>query len=82
MLLFFSQVRPYVPSNGLIGYWGFYGNANDESGNNNHGIPANLVSTVDRFGNENSAYQFNGKNSRIDVPNAFFNIGWNTFTIS
>src|SRR6218665_452910 len=78
----FSQVPPYVPTNGLVGYWGFNGNANDDSGNNNHGSPTNVVSTTDRFGNANSAYQFNGYNSRIDVTNAFFNIGWDSFTIS
>ena len=28
----FSQVPNYVPTNGLVGYWPFNGNANDESG--------------------------------------------------
>jgi hypothetical protein len=61
---------------------GFNGNANDESGNNNHGIATNVFLTSDRFGNTNSAYQFNGSTSRIDVTNAFFNIGSDSFTIS
>jgi hypothetical protein len=35
----FSQNIPsYVPKNGLIGWWPFNGNANDESGNGNNGI--------------------------------------------
>jgi len=28
-----SQIPAYVPTNGLVGYWPFNGNANDESGN-------------------------------------------------
>ena len=42
----------------------FNGNANDVSGNGNHGIlagqTANPVLTTDRFGNANSAYEFGG----------------------
>ncbi|NBU91173.1 MAG: LamG domain-containing protein, partial [Flavobacteriia bacterium] len=33
----FSQAPSYVPANGLIGWWPFNGNANDESGNGNNG---------------------------------------------
>lgn len=78
----FCQIPNYVPSNGLVGYWGFNGNANDASGNNNHGVASNAYLTTDRFGQTNSAYQFNGSNARIDVSNAFFNVGWNSYTIS
>jgi len=28
-----AQIPNYVPSNGLVGWWPFNGNANDESGN-------------------------------------------------
>ncbi len=53
-----AQVPSYVPTNGLVGWWPFNGNANDESGNNLNGnvIGANL--TTDRFGMPNSAYNF------------------------
>lgn len=53
----------------------FSGNANDVSGNNNHGILGgqtnNPVLTADRFGNPNSAYEFGGYNNKnwIRVPN-------------
>ncbi|MBT5931868.1 MAG: hypothetical protein HOH34_00865, partial [Flavobacteriales bacterium] len=33
----FSQVPNYVPTDSLVGWWGFNGNANDESGNGNDG---------------------------------------------
>ena len=29
-----AQIPSYVPTNGLVGYWEFNGNANDSSGNN------------------------------------------------
>ena len=35
-LTIFAQIPNYVPSNGLVGYWPFTGNANDLSGNNNN----------------------------------------------
>ena len=33
----FAQIPAYVPANGLVGWWPFNGNANDESGNGNNG---------------------------------------------
>lgn len=58
----FSQVPNYVPSTGLVGWWPFNGNANDESVNANSGTVNGATLTTDRFGNGNSAYYFNGGN--------------------
>ena len=33
-----QNVPSYVPANGLVGWWPFAGNANDESGNGNNGL--------------------------------------------
>ncbi len=77
-----QPVPAYVPTNGLVGWWGFNGNANDESGNGNNGTTTNVAVTTDRFGTANAAYSYNGINSRIDVANAFFDVGWPQFTIS
>jgi Concanavalin A-like lectin/glucanases superfamily/Secretion system C-terminal sorting domain len=64
-----GQVPSYVPTNGLVGYWPFNGNANDESGNGNNGTVIGGVSnTTDRFGEANAAYLFNGIDGYIDVP--------------
>lgn len=63
-----AQVPNYVPSNGLVGWWPFNGNANDESVNGLNGTVTNATLTTDRFGNTNSAYSFNGTNSFISVP--------------
>ena len=75
----FAQVPSYVPSNGLVGYWPFNGNANDESGSGNNGVLNGVTLTTDRFGNNDSAYSFDGVNDNIGLGN-FFN--YTTFSIS
>jgi hypothetical protein len=56
-----------IPSNGLVGYWPFNGNAYDASGNGNNGTVNGATFTTDRFGNVNSAYSFDG-GATISVP--------------
>jgi hypothetical protein len=53
---------------GLVAYYPFNGNANDESGNAHHGIIYGALSAIDRFGVANKAYHFNGINDSIVVP--------------
>jgi uncharacterized protein (TIGR02145 family) len=68
----FSVVRSFtvaqVPVDGLVAYYPFNGDAKDESGNGRNGIVNGLTLTSDRFGNVNSAYQFNGTSDFIEVP--------------
>ena len=45
---------------GLIADYPFDGNSNDISNNNNNGTVVNAVLTTDRFGNPESAYEFDG----------------------
>jgi hypothetical protein len=54
----FAQVPSYVPANGLVGWWPFDGNANDESGNGNNGTVNGATLTADRNGVANQAYSF------------------------
>ena len=61
----FAQVPSYVPTDGLVGYWPFNGNANDVSGNGNNGTVNGAILANDRNGNANSAYTFNGVSSYI-----------------
>jgi len=79
-----QNVPVYVPTNGLVGWWPFNGNANDESGNGNNGINNGATLTIDRNGNLNSAYYFSsaGCATRIDIAN--FNYGGpvNSFSMS
>jgi hypothetical protein len=61
-----AQVPSYVSKNGLQGWWGFNGNANDQSGNNNHGTFKNDVKLVkDRFNSEQCAVYLNGDSSYV-----------------
>lgn len=65
-----SQDLPsYVPTDGLVAYYPFNGNANDESGNGNHGTVNGATLTEDRFGNVEQAYTFDGINDFIDISN-------------
>jgi hypothetical protein len=65
---FEGQLPSYLPSNGLVGWWTFNGNANDESGNGNNGVVNGATLTEDRFGNANATYSFNGSSDFIEVP--------------
>jgi len=49
-----------IPTEGLVAYYPFNGNANDESGNGNDGTNYGATITTDRFGNENSAFSYDG----------------------
>ncbi|HDP99667.1 MAG TPA: laminin G, partial [bacterium] len=53
-----------------IAFYPFNGNANDESGNDHHGIVMGALLTEDRMSNPESAYYFNGSFALIQVPNA------------
>ncbi len=56
-----AQLPSYLPADGLVGWWPFNGNANDESGNGNDGVVNGAMLTEDRNGVENSAYLFAGQ---------------------
>jgi hypothetical protein len=73
-----AQVPNYVPTNGLVGYWPFNGNANDESGNGNNGTVNGATLTTDRFGAANKAYSFDGINQYIAVSRNYIS----TFSVS
>ncbi len=65
---------------GLIGYYPFNGNANDESGFHQNGVVYGASLTNDRFGHSNSAYTFDGISSYIEISPNQQTI--NDFTIS
>ena len=60
-------------SKGLVAYYPFNGNANDESGNGNHGVVYGATLTLDRFDNENVAYLFDGNEDSIQLPHNIIN---------
>ena len=60
---------------GLLAYYPFNGNANDESGNGNNGTVNGATLTTDRFVNANKAYNFDGVNDKIytNINSGFVN---------
>ena len=60
--------RGVPPTNGLVAYYPFNGNANDASGNGNNGTVNGATLSTDRFGKLNSAYSFNGISDFIEIP--------------
>jgi len=73
-----------IPSwltNGLVAYYPFNGNANDESGNGNNGTVNGATLATDRFGFSNSSYLTNSNNQYIKTQRVIQNVS-NTFTIS
>ncbi|MFN5319222.1 MAG: LamG-like jellyroll fold domain-containing protein [Bacteroidia bacterium] len=77
-----AQVPNYVPTNGLVGWWPFNGNANDESGNGNNGTVNGAILAEDRFGLNNSAYEFDGVSNFIQVNDNQTLDLTNTYTLS
>lgn len=74
-----SQDLPsYVPTNGLVAYYPFNGNANDASGNGNHGTVNGAILANDQDGNENKAYEFIvNENGGWGSPQNEINIAYN-----
>lgn len=56
-------------NDGLVAYYPFNGNADDASGNGNHGTVHGATLIDDRFGNFDSAYSFDGVDDYIDIGN-------------
>ena len=54
-----------VPTNGLVAWYPFNGDVNDESGNNNVLQSFGITSTTDRFGNLNAAYSFSNTQTNV-----------------
>jgi hypothetical protein len=61
--LAFSQ----APTSGLVAFYPFNNNSNDESGNSRNGISSNVTYTIDRFGLSNKSAVFNATNSSITI---------------
>ena len=83
LVMIFSFSGPAVAglNDGLVAYYPFNGNANDESGNGNNGTVYGATLTDDRFGNTGSAYDFDGIDDYVDIKkqllsNADFTVGF------
>lgn len=65
-----TQNNDELLKDGLIVYYPFNGNANDESGNGNDGKVYGATLAADRFGNHEKAYSFNGETTWIKAENS------------
>ena len=70
-----AQLPSYVPTSGLIGWWPFTGNANDNSVNLNNGTVYGATLTTDRYGNPRCAYSFNGLTNSITATPSTLPLG-------
>jgi len=65
-----SQDLPsYIPTDGLVAYYPFNGNANDESGNDHHGV-VNEATLSDGLRGKDTAYNFGSDSAYISVPSS------------
>ncbi len=62
-------------TDGLLAYYPFNGNENDESGNGNHASFSGAVLTADRFGALNKAFQFNEAGDHMSASVASMPLG-------
>lgn len=76
LLVLLLLIFPFATSafaaltDGLVAYYPFSGNADDASGNGNHGVVNGATPASDRFGQADSAYSFDGATAYIRVPAA------------
>jgi len=76
-----TTVNITIPTDGLIAYYPFNGNANDESGNGHNGSVHGATLAVDRFNTINSTYSYDGSDYiSIEDDNAF-SFGMSPFTM-
>ncbi len=65
-----GRLTPWNFSEGLVAYYTFDSNANDDSGNGNNGILHGVTLTDDRHGNVDGAYHFDGTSAYIEVADS------------
>ena len=86
IVLFMIMANPAIAdlSDGLVAYYPFNGSANDESGYSDDGIVYGATLTIDRFGNSDSAYSFDGLDDYIDAGDSTSSLfdSWDSFTLA
>ncbi|MFY1047801.1 LamG-like jellyroll fold domain-containing protein [Chryseobacterium sp. GP-SGM7] len=78
-----AQTPTYVPTSGLVAWWGFTGSAIDTSGNSNDLTVTGATLTADRNGTANTAYSFNGTSAFLTKSSLSYNFSQSgTYSIS
>jgi hypothetical protein len=77
-----GDCQPFL-TNGLVAYYPFNGNANDESGNGNNALVYGAQLATDRLGSPSNSYLFTASNQYVVTTNSVgFPVGTNDFAIS
>lgn len=82
MVQTYNYYMGITPGQGLTAQYPFNGNANDEVGSYDGVLNGNVSLTTDRFGNSNSAYQFDGVDDFITFPAEVLPLEYSNFAIS
>jgi len=70
------------PTAGLVAYFPFGGNADDQSGTGNDGVVSGATTTADRHGNPIGAYQFDGVDDHVVAGTDGFSFGGEDRTVA
>ena len=70
-----AQLPDYVPSDGLVAWWGLNGDGTDASDFENHGTVYGAVGSEDRWGVANSSMSFENYGDRIEFGEISTSIG-------
>ena len=82
-ILFGDVTESLALDDSCVLYMPFNGNANDESGNEHHGIVTGATLTSDRYGNTAAAYYFDGSSYiTVEADDSVLNVGPEGFTLS
>lgn len=81
-LAFSLNAFAQIPTDSLKAYYPFNGNAIDMSGNGNNGTINGATLTNDRFGNINSAFNFDGIDDFIQINTVNNSLFENDFSVS
>lgn len=65
-----SLMKAQIPTSGLVAYWSFSGNYDDNSGNGNNATNSGTILTFDRFGVDESCVSFDGTDDYLSVPHS------------
>lgn len=69
LLFLFTLSICAQPTDNVIAYYPFNGNAYDVTGSGNHAVVSSATLTADRLGKPNACYYFNGSGALLTLPN-------------